>query len=286
MSTQAERVKVVQAESGRLQQYLAALPADAWSKPSACALWAVRDVVAHLINAANTYTDGITRGLREDTSAPEGRPEPSIFKTLSQEERRQQATAAAQRHIVFRERLGNDLLDVFCTTWDQFTHLVASVSPREWNNPCYHPRSLLPVRALVNVAVFELAIHGWDVRSALEPSAHLAPEALAVMLDHFVDCLHWCFRPDGKLPTPIRYRFALTGTRNSTWDMVVEGDTAHMAPAAEALPAHATFGCDGETFALLMSGRIRFEAAIADRRVIPAGDTVWVQAFKKWFQEV
>ena len=49
MSTQAELIKVVQTESERLQQYLAALPADAWTKPSACARWEVRDVVAHLI---------------------------------------------------------------------------------------------------------------------------------------------------------------------------------------------------------------------------------------------
>ena len=48
MSTKAELVNVVQTESERLQQYLTALPADAWRKPSACALWDIRDVVAHL----------------------------------------------------------------------------------------------------------------------------------------------------------------------------------------------------------------------------------------------
>ena len=39
MATQAECVKVIQTEAERLRQYLAALPADAWTKPSACALW-------------------------------------------------------------------------------------------------------------------------------------------------------------------------------------------------------------------------------------------------------
>jgi len=38
MSTQAELVKVIQTESERLKQYLTALPPDAWTKPSACAL--------------------------------------------------------------------------------------------------------------------------------------------------------------------------------------------------------------------------------------------------------
>src|SRR3989454_12543189 len=103
MSTQAASVTVVQAESERLTQYLAALPEDAWSKPSACALWEVRDVVAHLITAASLYTDCITRGLRGDTSTPAGRLEPHIFNAASQEERQRMATAAAQRTIARRE---------------------------------------------------------------------------------------------------------------------------------------------------------------------------------------
>jgi len=281
-----KNLKVVQTESDRLKQYLATLPADAWTKPSACALWEVRDVVAHLIFAANLYTECITRGLQDDTSTPEGRSEPHTFNTASPEERRQRATAAAQRIIALRERLGNDLLDVFRTSWDQFNHLVARLGPHEWNTPCYHPRGLLPARALVNAGVFELAIHGWDIRSALESSARLSPEALTIMLNHFTDCLHWFFLPDARFPTPVRYRFAFTGTLTSTWDVVVAGDTAHMAPAAEALPAQATFGCDGERFALMLCGRMGFDAAMGDRGRIPPGDTAWVQAFKKWFQGV
>jgi uncharacterized protein (TIGR03083 family) len=286
MSTQAECVKVLQTEFERLKQYLATLPADAWTKSSACALWEVRDVVAHLITAANVFTDSITRGLRGDTSTPEGRPEPGSFQTASQEERQQRATVAAQSTIAFRERFGQELLDVFCTTGDHFNHLVAHLSPQEWETPCYHGRGIIPVRSLVSGMVFERAIHGWDIRAALEPSAHLSPDALTVMPDYFAACLHWFFLPGVRLPTPIRYRFAFTGTLNSTWDMVMEGDQAHMGPAADATPANATFRCDGETFALMMCGRMGFDAALGDKRIIPTGDMATVQAFKTWFQGV
>jgi uncharacterized protein (TIGR03083 family) len=135
MSTQAECVKCVQTESERLKQYLTALPEDAWTTPSACALWEVRDVVAHLINAANLFTDSITRGLRGDTSTPEGRMEPHIFNAASQEERQQRAAAGAQRMIAFRESLGQELLEVFRTRWDHFNHLVTHLSPHEWDRP-------------------------------------------------------------------------------------------------------------------------------------------------------
>ena len=108
------------------------------------------------------------------------------------------------------------------------------------------------------------------------------------MPDYFAACLHWFFLPGARLPTPIRYRVAFTGALSSQWDMVVEGDTAHMAPATDATPANATFACERETFALLMCGRIRFDAALGDKRVMPTGDMAVVQAFKKWlwFQRV
>ena len=66
----------------------------------------------------------------------------------------------------------------------------------------------------------------------------------------------------------------------------MEGDTAHMGPAADATPAHATCSCESETFVLMMSGRIGFDVALGDKRIIPIGDMVQAQAFKKWFQGV
>ena len=67
---------------------------------------------------------------------------------------------------------------------------------------------------------------------------------------------------------------------------MVEGDQAHIGPAAEASPADATFACERETFALLICGRMGFDAALRDKRLIPTGDTAVVETFKKWFQGV
>jgi len=64
---------------------------------------------------------------------------------------------------------------------------------------------------------------------------------------------------------------------------MVEGDTAQMAPATDATPANATFACERETLALLIYGRMGFDAALGDKRLIPTGDMAVVQAFKQWF---
>ena len=67
---------------------------------------------------------------------------------------------------------------------------------------------------------------------------------------------------------------------------MVEGDHTHIGPAADGTSADATFRCDGETFALMMCGRMGFDAALGDKRMIPTGDMAVAQAFKQWFQGV
>ena len=286
MSTPAECAKVIQNETERLKQYLAALPVDAWTKPSACALWEIRDVVAHMNGVGRGYQERMTRGLRGDTSPDAGFPAPDIFKTLSGEERRQRGTAFAQRPITLRERLGQDLVAEFRHAWEPFPHFVAALSAQDWHQPCYHSCGVIPVHAVTHAGLFELVIHGWDIRSALDASAPLAPGALPTLLDFYSVCPHWFFLPAAKLSTPLRYRFAFTGALSRPWDIVVEGDQAHIGPAADATPANATFACERETFVLMMCGRIGFDAALGDKRLIPTGDMAVVQEFKKWFQGV
>ena len=203
-----------------------------------------------------------------------------------QEERRQRWMQMGQAPFAQRGGSPNDLVSGFRQAWEPFPPFLATLSAHDWHQPCYHSCGIIPVYAVVHAGIFELAIHGWDIRSALEPSAPLSPDALTVMPDYFAACLHWFFLPGARFPTPIRYRFAFTGTLTSPWDMVMEGDQAHMEPAADATPANATFRCDRETFALMLCGRIDFDAALGDQRIIPTGDMTVVQEFKKWFQGV
>ena len=109
MATQAELVTVLQTEFERLKHYLVALPQDAWTKPSACALWEIRDVVVHLITGIEAYTHRITRARHGDTAPPDGVTAPSNFETPSQEERRQREIRLAQGVIARRGHLGNEL---------------------------------------------------------------------------------------------------------------------------------------------------------------------------------
>ncbi len=74
MASFEKRASLYKSESEAFQEYLKGLPAEAWSKQSACDLWQVHDVVAHLIGNAEFYAGTVERGLRGESEPPEGRP--------------------------------------------------------------------------------------------------------------------------------------------------------------------------------------------------------------------
>jgi hypothetical protein len=49
-------------------------------------------------------------------------------------------------------------------------------------------------------------------------------------------------------------------------------------------PADVTFRCDGETFVLLMYGRLRAQEAVSQGRITFEGDAELVAAFNQRFQ--
>jgi uncharacterized protein (TIGR03083 family) len=75
MSTLESYVPLIQAEAERLAQFLDTLSTDDLQRPSACELWDIHDVVAHLIWGADFYADSVSRGC--DVLAPSSTEEPA-----------------------------------------------------------------------------------------------------------------------------------------------------------------------------------------------------------------
>ena len=113
---------LTKSESQWLHQYLDTLPAEAWSKPSACDAWEVRDVVGHLVWVAEFYTDVISRGLQGDTSPSED------FHSVDLADRSAFFQFLADTAVDRRKNLGDQLLPTFITRWWQ-TYLLV---PTKW----------------------------------------------------------------------------------------------------------------------------------------------------------
>jgi uncharacterized protein (TIGR03083 family) len=170
-------VQLVQSEAKHLEEYLATLSPEAWARPSACERWEVGDVVGHLVFWAEPYTNWISRAVQGEYSPPEGWPPVGSlgYQPLME--------LNAQTAIACRERLGEQLFPTFCATNAQFTKVVVGLGPQDWEKPSYHPAMIAPVRNRVEARMMELAVHGWDIRSQLEPAAPLSAETLPVVSD-------------------------------------------------------------------------------------------------------
>jgi uncharacterized protein (TIGR03083 family) len=284
MPTFDARIEVLAAESARLERYFRALPPEAWARPSACTQWQVQDVVAHLVGVAEFYAGTVTRGLGGETAPPAGRSPAGTGTGASA------AEGIAQRSIAARKSLGDRLLDTFAATGQHLNQVLKALTPAQRPIPCYHPGGMVPAENFIELRLKELGVHEWDIRAALEPPGHIPPASVPAILATISESiasgsLRWAFWSGPTPAAPVRYRFAINGPGPSKPDLVIDGATIRMEAAGTASPA-ATFGCDTETYILLVYGRLDLEAALASGRVRVEGDRERARSFGQWFRGI
>jgi uncharacterized protein (TIGR03083 family) len=217
MAALDDYVPIVQTEADGLAQFLDALSADDWQRPSACDLWAIRDVVAHLIWAADFYTDTVSRGRQGDSSLPEDRPPGDAPEPASM-------PAYFDQHTIrVRDRLGAELLPTFRSSYQALSNLMLSLSPQQWDMPCaffQHYGGKQPAKTFLFLIIQELVIHGWDIRSRFDETATLAVESLPpeiVPLSTTLRILdHFTVNDDGKITEQSNY-FDPRNVTNPGW---------------------------------------------------------------------
>ena len=76
-----------------------------------------------------------------------------------------------------------------------------------------------------------------------------------------------------------RFRFELTGSVAGSYDIVAGGGQKAIMESASDKRPDAIFGCDTQTFVLLVYGRLSLEKAMADDLIIVTGDTSLTAGF-------
>jgi len=273
-----EVVELISAEASQLQDFLAGLRPEEWSSPSACAGWTVGDVVAHLTQGARTWGDAITRARAGDFNPPPGQP------PLRPGERGSAATA--QRAIDFRQELGEAaLLQAFVSDYQRLHQVLRGLQPEDWSKPCFHRRGVLPIRDYVGLRLQELAIHGWDMRTAFDAAATLSERPLPVLVGLAQRWLSNTFHPIPRLVVPVRYRFDVSGPVSLRQDVLVSQDSFHLMPAADG-GADVTFHCHTEDYILLVYGRLSLDRAVDTGRLEIEGNREQACLFPTLFQGV
>lgn len=170
----------------RLESLLAELSGEDWSRSSRCDHWTVSDVVAHLVGVNTFWHASLTAGLA-------GRP--TRFLTAFDP-----AETPAQMVTQMRGLAPNELLNQLISTNDAFVETVSGVDEEGSELLAEAPPGYLPIRLVVQHALWDCWIHERDiaiplgvttptepdeVRSCLVYAAALSP-ALAIGCDQRV----------------------------------------------------------------------------------------------------
>ena len=275
MVTPEQRVNILQAEAESFKTYLSSLPAEAWNQPSACEGWTVADVVGHL-NGQN-FASRVARGLADDASPPEGAP------LVEHHDEDRFAEDIFQRALSNREEHGENLLESFIPRLDESVQVFNTVGPNDWEKPCYWPPGPEPVRTLLDMRIAELTMHAWDIRSTFDAGYRLSDDSVRVLMQTVDRAVRRAFRPDVDIQSEIRYRFEVMEPFETAYDVVMAAQGTHVEPSGKQ-GADVTFRCDGETYVLVMYGRLSPEDATAQDRLTFQGDSELAGSFGRRFK--
>ena len=257
---------VMEAEASALEAFLDGLPPEHLDEPSPCQDWAIGDVIAHLTLGSGAYISRIRKALGEAPESTSRRPGPARD-FIASEARRIRTEAGAA--LPERFKRGNVELAAF----------LRGLSPENL-------RAKLRVAGLATEAWFfaalrvaELSIHGWDIRHPFDSGVELSEPAAAVLADvHLPLFVTLAVRPgEGELRDG-SFRFDLSGPQRTLW-LRLEDGAPILTPASRSADADAVFTLTASDFALLLYGRVGYDALLAEGRLKVEGDSGLAAAF-------
>ena len=272
-----QKIQIIRALSNDLAGFLHTLPEDVWRDAdvyaSACNRWNMADVVAHLIDVANTYTLSIERAISGNVSPPMGR------RALTSEE-------FVQSVISLRDAYGEDLFPEFNTACLRFNRLIMELEPDQYELPAWHPFSVMTVERLIDLRAMELAVHGWDVRYGIDRSAAINPVAVPFLKGWVNRWLRACFRPRPAGDPDVRLRFILTDAADESYDLLVGTDDFSLDTADTSIEPDATLDLDSSSYILFLMGRLPLRRSVRRGRITLNGNQPLAEQFPNWFPGV
>ena len=242
-----ETIALLRSESDALAEFLASLDTVGWGRQSACDAWTVADAAAHIAQGSQGSSVALVRARSGDPSPPEG------SRLLEAGDRASEPTA--ERAIAFSAgKEASELLQAYRDGADLLVHTVTELQPEDWEKPSFHRRGIIPVHENVTRRIQEIAIHGWDIRSAFDPASEISEAGAQEIATVAHRWLGVCFVPLDGGPSA-RFRFEVSGPNPFSEDVVLDGDSFRFEPAGDNAP-DVTFRANTSAYVLLVYGRL------------------------------
>ena len=262
----SEVFEVMEAEATAAEAFLDGLPAEGLDEPSPCQGWSVGDVIAHLTLGSRAYISRIRRALGEIPPSQRRAPGPGR-ELIASEARRIRVEAGAALTENFKR--GNAELAAF----------FRGLSPENLNVKLRVAGLETGAWFFAALRVAELSIHGWDIRRPFDPGVGLSEPAAAVLSDvHLPRFIALAIRPREHELRDGCFRFDLSGPAR-TLAVHLEDGAPTLAPASPSADVDAALAMTAADFALLLYGRVPYDALLKEGRLSVDGDSGLAAAF-------
>ena len=242
-----ETIALLRSESDALAAFLAGLDTEGWGRQSACTAWTIADAAAHIAQGSQGSSLALTRARGGDPSPPEG------ARLLEAGDRASEPTAERAKAFSAGKDAA-DLLQAYREGADLLVQTVSDLQPEDWEKPSFHRRGFIPIHENVTRRIQEIAIHGWDIRSAFDPASEISEGGAREIATVAHRWLNACFVPlEGGANA--RFRFDVSGPNPFSEDVVLEGNGFRIESAGDATP-DVTFRSNTSAYVLLIYGRL------------------------------
>ena len=195
-------IQEITTSSNYLLNKLRSISEEEWEMPSHCHMWAVKDVVSHMIAIDGFFINSLTRSLEGNFLPSEGMPNPGTSTALTM------SKGISSRAIQISEtdlKSPQALLKVLSDLETQILDTFRNMNIANWNKPAYHPMNTLSPALLLGLKHMENVMHSWDILNSIDGKYTITDKASLLLCDLWQENLvtDWFFTPDENQLDPI-----------------------------------------------------------------------------------
>lgn len=273
MDTAAIRQAIRDLDRAFLADMEALAPA-VWQQPSDCDGWTIAGAFVHVVQVSELLGDSLARGRAGDPGPPplaaaEGVQAWRAARTV----RQQQALTQSPAELIAWYRQGVGAIDAE----------LEAISSAPADAQGWHPVGPRPLTWVQDQWLFELALHDWDIRAALDPDAEVRPSVQSAFARTLPGRLGRGFGGADDPALAGTYRVELSGESPLVITIQVENGALTVVPNDGATP-DATIRTDPPAAGLVMTNRRPVERYVEAGRWHSSGDTARADAFARAFK--
>jgi uncharacterized protein (TIGR03083 family) len=250
-----------------------ALPAAAWEQPSDCDGWSVAGAFIHIVMVCELLQDSLARGRAGDPGPP-----------LAAKEGVQAWRAArGERLKLALTQPPAELLAWYDRARAAMSAELDAIPGAAADAQGWHPVGARPLAWVQDQWLFELALHDWDIRVALDPTADIRSSIQAAFARTLPDRIGRGFSAGDDPAVAGTYRVEVSGDPPLTVSVQVGNGGVTVLPDDGGTPT-ATIQTDPTALGLVTTNRRPVEQFVTAGRWRATGDTARAEAFARAFR--